>query len=181
MNTCINQLETYYIQYYTGTPQKMWPKQNELIDDALSTAQHAMRTSVHTTLGSSPGTLVLFSHAMFLNVPLLADWHAITQKREHLVNYRQMQQNAQRWRYDYAINQKVLEKVHDPTKLGIRTSGRYNVKQVHFNGTITIQLRPGVAERINIRRVIPFRDDSDNERVTNEDRSKLTCNPMLTY
>ena len=104
-----------------------------------------MRTSVHTTLGSSPGALV-FSCDMFLNVLLLADWHASTQKREHLVNYRLMRQNAQRQTYDYTINQKVLEKVHDPTKLGIRTNGPYRVKQVHVNSTLTIQLRPGVTE-----------------------------------
>jgi hypothetical protein len=149
-----------------GNPPENVTKANELVDDALSTAQHAMRTSVHTTLGSSPGALV-FSRDMFLNVPLLADWHAITQKREHLINYRLMRQNAQRRRYDYAINQKVLKKVHDPTKLGIRTSGPHIVKQVHVNGTITIQLRPGVTERINIRRIIPFREDSGTERVTN--------------
>ena len=68
-----------------GNPAENVNKANKLINDALSTAQHAMRTSVHTTLGSSPGPLV-FSHDMFFNVPLLADWHAITQKREHLIN-----------------------------------------------------------------------------------------------
>ena len=67
-------------------PTENVTKANELIYDVLSTAQHGMRTSVNNTLGSSPGTLV-FSHDMFLNVPLLADWHAITQKRKHL-NYR---------------------------------------------------------------------------------------------
>ena len=72
---------------------------------ALSIAQHAMRTSVHTTLGSSPGNLV-FSRDMFLNVPLASDWHAITKKREQQVNYRLMKQNAQRRTYDYIINPK---------------------------------------------------------------------------
>ena len=57
----------------------------ELITEALSMAMHAMRSSVHTTLGSSPGSLV-FNRDMFLNIPLIADWHAITTKREHLVN-----------------------------------------------------------------------------------------------
>ena len=55
-------------------PPENVTKANELINDALSTAQHAIRTSVHTTLGSSPGALV-FSCDMFLNVPLLTDWH----------------------------------------------------------------------------------------------------------
>ena len=87
---------------------------------------------------------------MFLNIPLASDWHAITQKREHLVNYRLMRQNAQRRTYDYAPNQMVLKKVHDPTKLDIQAYGPYKVKKVHVNSTLTMQLRAGVTERINI-------------------------------
>jgi len=51
--------------------------------------------------------------------------------------------------------------VHNPTKLGIRTSGPYNIKKVHVNGTVTMELRPGVSERINIRRIIPYRKNDD--------------------
>ena len=65
---------------FHGNPPENTTKANKLIDYALSTAQHAMRTIIHTTLGSGPGALV-FSHAMFLNVPLLTDCHTITQKR----------------------------------------------------------------------------------------------------
>ena len=38
-----------------GNPPENVTKANELINGALSTAQHAIRTSVHTTLGSSIG------------------------------------------------------------------------------------------------------------------------------
>jgi transposase InsO family protein len=127
----------------------------ELIDEALSITMHSMRSSVHTTLGSSPGALV-FNRDMFLNIPLVADWHAITTRREHLVNENLRRSNAKRRRFDYAPNQQILKKLHKPTKLGERTSGPYTVSQVHVNGTVTIQLRPGVSERINIRRIIPF-------------------------
>ena len=72
-----------------------------------------------------------------------------------------MKQNAQRRTYDYAPNQKVLKKVHDPTKLGIQTSGPYNIKKVHVNGTVTMALCQGVSEWINIRRVIPYRENDD--------------------
>jgi len=131
-----------------------------MVDEVLSIAQHAMRSSVHTTLGSSPGALV-FSRDMLLNVPLSSDWHAITQKREHLVNYRLMRQNVQRRMYDYAQNQKVLKKVHDLTKLGVRTPGPYKIKKVHANGTVTMEHCPGISERINIRRVIPYRENNN--------------------
>jgi hypothetical protein len=48
---------------------------------------HGMRAGVHSTVGSSPGNLVFNRDIdMFLNIPLIADWHAITQKREHLIH-----------------------------------------------------------------------------------------------
>ena len=48
----------------------------DTIDDCLATAMHAMRTNIATSLGSSPGALV-YGRDMFLNVPLIADWHTI--------------------------------------------------------------------------------------------------------
>ena len=45
---------------------------------------------------------------------------------------------------------------HDPTKLGKRTEGPYNIEQVHVNGTVSMRLRPGVLERINIRCIKPL-------------------------
>jgi hypothetical protein len=56
---------------------------------------------------------------MFLNIPLIADWHAITKRREHLVNENLMRENRKRRRHDYAIDQQVLKKWYKPTKLGI--------------------------------------------------------------
>jgi len=128
----------------------------DIIDQALATAMHAMRSTIATTLGSTPGALA-FGRDMFLNIPLVADWQAIASRREQLVNDNLRRANLKRRQYDYASGQQVLKKVHDPTKLGVRTSGPYTIDRVHVNGTITIQLRPGVTERINIRRVIPFR------------------------
>ena len=48
----------------------------DLIDQALSTAMHVMRTSIYTTLTGAPGALV-FGRDVFLDVPLIADWQAI--------------------------------------------------------------------------------------------------------
>ncbi len=45
---------------------------------------HAMWAGVHSTLGSSPGNRV-FNRDMFLNIPLIADWHAITQRQDQLI------------------------------------------------------------------------------------------------
>ena len=63
-----------------------------------------------------------------------------------------MHENKNHRRFDYQFNKKVLKmKVHDPSKFGIRTQGPYKIKQVHTNGTLTVKLRPGITERINVK------------------------------
>ena len=128
----------------------------DMIDQALAQAMHATRTTVMTTLGSTPGSLA-FSRDMFLNIPLIADWQAIAKHREQRINDDLHRANKRRRHHDYCPGQKVLKKVHNPTKLGVRTSGPYPIERVHVNGNLTIKLRPGVTERINIRRLIPYR------------------------
>ena len=87
---------------------------------------------------------------------MIADWQAIAARREQHINDNLRRANQKRRQYDYTAGQKILKKVHNPTKLGVRTSGPYTIQRVHVNGTITIQLRQGISERINIRRVIPY-------------------------
>ena len=94
---------------------------------------------------------------MFLNVPLMADWTAITKRREHLVNENLMRENSRRHQYDYQPNQLILKKNSNPRKLGERTSGPYAITQVHTNGTVTIELNDHTTERINIQRIIPYK------------------------
>ena len=72
----------------------------EFVDEALSIATHAMRAGVHTTLGSSPGCLV-FNRDMFLNLPLIADWHAINQKQEYLIHDNLLRDNLKRRQYEH--------------------------------------------------------------------------------
>jgi hypothetical protein len=93
---------------------------------------------------------------MFLNVPLIADWQAIVCNREHHVNENLQRANRRQRPYDYAPGQQVLKKVHDPTKLGVRTEGPYTIERVHIYGNLTILLREGITERINVRRVLPY-------------------------
>ena len=78
-----------------------------MVDEALVIAQPFLRCGVHTTPGSSPGSLV-FNRGVFLNVPLIADWQMLTKKREHLVNEHVYRATLKGRRHDYEINQKVL-------------------------------------------------------------------------
>ena len=140
-----------------GEPPQNIATAKSFVDEALSIAMHAMRVGLHTTLGSSPGNLV-FNRDMFLNIPLIADWHAITLRREHLINENLIRENQKRRQYDYLPQQLILKKRWKPRKLDERTSGPYRVLQTHVNGTVTIELRPGVSERLNIRRIIPYKE-----------------------
>eukprot|EP00956_Cyclotella_meneghiniana_P002840 scaffold3364_cov52-Cyclotella_meneghiniana.AAC.1 len=115
-----------------GNPPKTMSKAKDIVDDALATAMHAMRTTVATTLGSAPGSLA-FARDMFLNVPLVADWQTIARKREQHVNENLRRANQKRREYDYAPGQRVLKKVHNPTSLGVRTMGPYTIERVHVN------------------------------------------------
>eukprot|EP00804_Cyclotella_cryptica_P016780 CCRYP_002070-RA/>CCRYP_002070-RA protein AED:0.42 eAED:0.42 QI:0/0/0/1/0/0/2/0/180 len=54
---------------HANPPQNM-TQARDIINDALATAMHAMRTTVATTLGSAPGALA-FSRDMFLNMLLI--------------------------------------------------------------------------------------------------------------
>ena len=58
--------------------------------------------------------------------------------------------------YDYIQSQKVLKKYPKPENLGLRKEGPYLITQVHTNGNVTIELRPGATERLNIWRVDPY-------------------------
>ncbi len=68
-----------------------------------------------------------------------------------------MRENQKRRSYDYAQQQMILKKKLKPKKLGKRISGLYKIVQVHVNGTVTIQLRPGLTERNNTRQIIPYK------------------------
>jgi transposase InsO family protein len=132
---------------------------NDIIDTALATASYASRAAVHRTLSISPGALV-FRRDMFLDIPLLADLETIRNKRQVLIDENLRRQNLKRRSFDYQVGQQVLilnSDIHpaklDPTSV----EGPFPIVQVHTNGTVTIQRSAVVTERINIRRLRPFR------------------------
>jgi hypothetical protein len=135
---------------HTNPPQNM-TQARDIIDDALATAFHAMQTTIATTLGSTPGAFA-FAQDMFLNVPLTADWQAIARTCEHHVNENLQCANRKQHQFDYALGQQVLKKVHNPTKLEVRTEGPYTSERIHINGNLTTLL----CECINIHRVLLY-------------------------
>src|SRR5210317_1641306 len=131
--------------------------QQEVVNDALASCNHAMRCAVSTALmNNTPGEIV-FGRDMLLNIPVLIDLASIQDNRQLKINENLRRQNAKRREFDYSINDEVLIKVPKPNKLEPRFQGPFRVTQVFTNGTVEIQRTNQVFERINIRRLIPFR------------------------
>ena len=127
-----------------------------LIDTALQTAAYAMRTAINQSLQISPGNLV-FQRDMILNIPIIADIYAIHANRQALIDQRLIEANRKRIFHDYQPNEQAYKVVYKPNKLGQRLIGPYPIVRSHINGTVTLNLGNGVTERINIRRIRPFR------------------------
>jgi len=140
---------------HAHTPQNM-AQASDLIDTALANAMHAARATYHRSLRASPGQVV-FGRDMFVDLPFVADLLTIQQQRQRLIDADLRRRNVRRHDYDYQPGQYVLLAVYNPDKLEERYIGPFRIHMVHTNGTITIERHPYVLERINIRRVKPYR------------------------
>ena len=127
----------------------------QLIDTAIASTIYAFRATVHGTLKTTPGAIV-FNRDMLLNIPLVADLRAIRDHRQQIIDKQLRRANLKRVEYDWTIGDKVLVKSVKVSKLGYKFREPYLIHQVHANGNVTIQRKPGVLERINIRRLRPY-------------------------
>ena len=131
---------------------------NDMIDTCLATVIHACRTASSKALNNiSPGALV-FQRDMLLDIPIIADILTITQNRQITVNQNLINANNKRIEHNYQPGQRVLLKATQPKKLETKWLGPFVIVSVHVNGTVVIQRQPNVEERINIRRLKPFRE-----------------------
>ena len=87
----------------SNPPQNM-ASARDIIDDALTMAMYAMRTTFAITLGSAPSSLA-FARDMFLNVLQVADWQSIAWLHEHHVDENLHQANRQHYWFAYTLGQ----------------------------------------------------------------------------
>jgi hypothetical protein len=107
----------------------------------------------------SPGALA-FNRDMILDIPLQADLYALQEKRQLLVDKRLMEANRKRISHDYEVGDTVMKLTHSTelkNKLDARASGPFQIEIVHVNGTVTIRTGTHHTERINIRRIKPYK------------------------
>lgn len=142
---------------YTNPPQDI-PQATALVDHVLSIVSHAHRSTVHRTLAVSPGAAI-FNRDMFLDIPYIADFIQLRDKRQITIDNNLRRENNKRRNYDYKIGGQVYELVRKRNettrKLETYYRGPYAILQVHTNGTLTIQRTPTVIDRVNIRLLRP--------------------------
>ena len=99
-----------------------------------------------------------FGRDMFLDIPIVSDIEQIRQRRQAIIDINTLRSNRGRRTFDYVAGQEVL--IAEPpgkNKLDPKYIGPFTIQQVHVNGTVTITRAPNITERINIRRLKPYR------------------------
>ena len=128
----------------------------------LSAVAYAIRATCHTTLEASPAELVFGRH-MLLPVQFKADWEAIRQKRQEAIDKNNTRENSKRVEHEYKLGDLVsLTRPGIQRKLRRKRDGPYTVTKVHDNGTISIRQNEAVVERVNLRRVTPYYERSED-------------------
>ena len=73
----------------------------------LSAATFAMKSTIHMTLNATPGQLV-FGCDMILNLKHEADWQAIRQHKQSVINRNDMKENSKRSPHVCGVRDKFL-------------------------------------------------------------------------
>lgn len=95
---------------------------------------------------------------MILPMKIQADWQRIHERRQAEIIRNNNSENKGRLEHQYQVGEKVLlQKPGILRKLSTPREGPYEIVQVYDNGTVQIQ-RNAVREKVNIRRIIPFRN-----------------------
>ena len=123
----------------------------------LSAIAFAIRSTYHTTLEATPAQLV-FGRDMLLPIKFQADWAAIREWRQKIINKSNEWENKKRIPHTYSVGDKVSKnRPGIQAKLKRKRDGPYTITHVYDNGTVRI-LRGNVSERLNVRRVQPYFD-----------------------
>jgi hypothetical protein len=97
---------------------------------------------------------------MLFDIPFVADWCKIGERRQSLTDRGNQRKNAKRIDYDYKVRDKILV-INEGILCNAESAyGKepWTITIVHTNGTIRIQ-RGTKTEQLSILRVEPFTDD----------------------
>ena len=125
----------------------------------LSAISYATRSTYHTGYSATPGQLV-YGRDMVLPIKFEADWNKIQLDRQAKINANNARENRNRIPHEYKAGDKVLlTKTGILPKMEAPRTGPHTINKVYPNGTVELQ-RGTISERVNIRRLLPFFEDS---------------------
>ena len=123
----------------------------------LSASAFAIRSAFHTTLGGTPGQLI-YHRDMLLPIQFNYNWAEIRMRRQKEMARNNKRENRSRIPHVYSVGDQVtLDKPGKLRKLSTPKTGPFTIERVYNNGTLSIRRGP-VLERVNIRRVHPYRE-----------------------
>ena len=128
--------------------------ENDPWSGILTATAFAVRSTIHTTLQATPAQLVFGRDAM-LNIPFTADWKAIQERKQKLIEQNTAKENAKRLPYQYQVGDQVKILQEQKTKYGQNFyKGPCQVVKV---GRATVTMDEGkVTDVYNIRQLKPY-------------------------
>ncbi|POM79703.1 Pol protein [Phytophthora palmivora] len=122
---------------------------------AIHYAAFAVRASYHSILNASPGQLI-FGQDMISRQLHDANWSYMSKRRFEAILADNDRENGKRIEHFYNPGDHVMLRVPKAFRAKTRAiaSGPYTVKQVHSNGTVTID-KGSTTQQVSIRRIFP--------------------------
>ena len=101
---------------------------------------------------------LVFGRDAIFNIPFVADWDYIRQRKQHIIHDNNRWENAKHIAPTYQVGDKILKKVENNTKYGgPEYEGPYVITDVYDNGTVRIRKNTFI-DTINIRQIKPYKD-----------------------
>jgi len=134
---------------------------NDTLDDEepwigiITAVMAAVRSTYSTTTQATPSQLVFRRDALF-NIPYVADWDYIRQRKQRIIHENNARENAKRKAHQYRQGDKILVATPPHQKFGgPEYTGPYVITAVNDNGTVTIR-KDAYFDTINMRQIKPY-------------------------
>ena len=103
---------------------------------------------------------MVFNRDMIFNITHKVNWELIRQRKQAVIQKNNSRENSKRIPHEYHAGDKVMLHLGTEYKHEQPYHGPYEIREVHSNGTVTIQ-KGASTEKVNIRRLQPFIEEND--------------------
>ena len=93
---------------------------------------------------------------MMLPIQSIANWETICLKKQQQIHRNNYRENLKRKSFDWQPNMEVLVEEPARNKISPKVRGPYKISKVHTNGTVTLEIKNNIFQRLNIRRIKPY-------------------------